>query len=585
MRPIKKDQKSLIMRDLKRFLLGVFGGGIIIVFMALIIGGSAHAQLNGLWKIPYQPSMVTFTPETELAVVGSSIVANGGVDTTHFIAHWWERCGVGSITTVVVTQGNESNWTCELLDEWTNLGDGTCTSETCPGLDFVYDNATGTLGTLRLNMNDATGGNNHSFQAKLNNFHPPINAGLHEFLWVGDMGFTQGNKRNAFYMDRVKQVLTSQAEVGTVGSFNVAVNSALGFGINGHTNSGITSGAFDIADFFLDTHTTSFTGCAAIIDASSNVCTALVNAWTNNGTTFTNPGRNGASIYGSQPDLFFTGAKGPFSTNVGAATATFALSNPVSGSSATPLIVSAAYGPVGAPTTRPYFKWVSGGHLTGISSSTASLTPSNRGNPIVQGDFLLFCMVLADTSTAVNRLIVTPSGYAVVPTTTITYPLETTGTHPGNYDCTYKIADSGDVTAAGSDWGTPPTYTWTTNANTLRSATYELYDYGGANVSTPIQVADGQKFASTSTSSVAPTVTPTGIPTTLITVNQFWQNQINVQPDTSEDLRFKLSQGVSNTSFSMASDKALSTTSATGSITTSQSAAEASVAVNIVLTQ
>lgn len=529
---------------------------------ALLSGGGVHSAL-------YIPSAVAFHPEVQLGVFGSALgVTNSAVG----IMSVWLRGSVGNDS----NNGNDANW-CALSDMISNAGSGsTYTSESVPGLNICFDNASGHEGTARLNLNDATGGTNHSVQASKASMF--TNGAWTHYIWAWDMGFTQGNKRAALYVNGVKQTISGPSEQGTIGSFVSALNSALGFGINLAVSNSAILGAFEMADCFLDCHTT------GLLDGSKNLSVATLNAFYNNGPVYL--GADGSLPLGSQPEVFFSGDKSTFPANRGSATGAIALHAPILTTPATPAnLYNASYGPTGATDGRPYFDWTLTNHLVGQNAATSSITAKNSGNPIALGDLLIACVHLVEGSVNVDRAIQTPSGWTLLSTTGTAMPVRGNNSgDPTNTAVFWKIADAGDVSAAAANWATPPTFNWTTNANAVRSGSCTILKYKGANGATPIQAAAAQYNNATTTPS-APTVTPTGSLSTLLTLFFFYDsaNAGVTVPPSGQDLRFKRAGTSLAIGYVMASDEKLTGTGATGTRVASQTTSSPSASVSIVI--
>jgi hypothetical protein len=528
--------------------------------MAVVSPGSAYA-----------PFAIQVHEESAVAVLGATLGANGGVDTPHGLLMCWLRLSPLRIGDIVANPQSVS----------------ATSSETVPGLDLTSDNATGQYGSLRMNTNDATGGANHGATSIQVGALQPFTGGWVHLAWGWDNGFAGGSKRACLYINGIKQTNAGQAENGTVGSFNVAVNAAGGWGIN-VTGAANPPMQFDIAQVFLDIHT------AGLVDGSNSLTIPTTNFITAGGLPV-DFGPTGANVTGTQADVLLDGTKATFTTNKGSATGAFAVvwpndcsgSHPQTSPATTPKIYNSSVGPAGPQDARPYLKWHVYGNQTGMGASTSDFSGApvtNDKNQIKLGDLLILTENLQDTSGSHDRTagMSTPSGWTLLPTSGAALPLyNTTSGWPANFAVFYKIAGAGDVTAPWADWATPPALQWTADGTTLRSASWQLMNFGQA---TTIQAAAAQ-INGTSTAPTAPSVTPTSAATLLLTLFAIVDSSDAgiTYPDTGQELRFKSATTGGAYGYVLVADEKLTGTSATGTRTAAQQLSSATLAVSIVI--
>jgi hypothetical protein len=518
----------------------------------------------------YTPSAVSFNQTARLGTT----TALGVTDTSRGLLSMWVKGSVSN-TTLGITP--DANWFAGLVNIACN-NSATGTSETAPGICSVWDNASGVYGTLRLNLNDTTGGPAHTLQILKASLWS--NTTWQHYLLVWDTNFANGSKQYAIYLNGTK--VTGAAATDGSPSFIDNINNAAGWAINSTTTSG-SPGSFDIADVMMDTHTT------GLVDGSNNYTGSLA-AFISGGKPV-DLGANCATPLASTPEICLKGTKSGFATNQGTASTALALTNPTGTSSATALLWNAPYGPGGPPAGKPVQQWITASHITGLTSGSTSFATNALANAIVQGDLLLLFVDLIDTSTAIDRGLITPTGWTLLSTTGAALPFHvtTSGNLPGNYAVYWKVAAAGDVTAAGANWTNAPTVSWaTTNGNALRSAGFTLVDYTGTNASTPIQTAsatmNGGAGNNGVTSAAAASVTPTSTPTLLASASSYAGNAFIATPPGSQELRYRLTDKAGGgNGYTMVSDEALSSTAATGTRTATTSALIPTMSYNIVV--
>lgn len=557
--------------------------GLLLAWAACLAPAVACAQLlltgvsAGSGPAPYTPGAVSFNQTVSLSTKGN---AAGVTDSSYFFMSIYVRGSVGNNA----FSGNQADsaWSALDADVWGNYST-TGTSETAPGGIFVTDNASAIVGTVRLNLNDTncnTGGcganTNHSFQAYKQAAW--INTNWTWVIYAADTSvFPQ---RCLLMLNGVKQTLTSCASVGTLAvPFIMNFNNAQGVGFNIVTQSG-APGAYDLAEAYIDIHT------AGLIDSSGNP--TFNPALFNNGA----PVNFSCAALGTTADWCFRGDKTTFSANQGSATQAFALFNPTTTSSASPLLWNAAYGPAGKPTTRPTFTWVYSSHLTGQNAATTSFpltVHANLANAIVAGHLLVESCQLEDTTVPFNRgMNISQPGsggnsWAVLTTTGITFPYLSITPLPSNYAIWWKLADANDVTASGADWTNAPTINWTANANALRAASCTGTDYGPVNQTTPIQSGAAAQYNVASTTPGLPAVTASGAGTLISIVLTAANDGVDLPPS-GEELRYRRTDAAGGSaSFAMVSDAAIAAGATVAARNSSSTTSHPTVGVSLVI--
>lgn len=504
----------------------------------------------------YVPQGVQFHPEAWLL----SAAAAGFTDSPNGVMTIMLRGTVGS----VANQINGARWSLGNMNVVSNMG--AVVSESLP-FNFALDNAAGTIGTVRFNLNDSTGGTNHNAQGIVSS---AVVNGLwqcYTFMWSTNFG--SGLKRGAIYINGVSQGITTLTDVGTVPAFNVNYNNAAGFGINVAPGNGDVRGAFEAADWFIDTTQDPLgNGGIGAAACAAKFCTP--------GGVLVDPGALGTLPFGTTPTLFYSGGKAGWAAgNKGSLT-----SLPQTGT-----LYNAAYNPGGKVAGRAYVEWVIDGELPAHTAATASLATLNNGNPVVAGQRLFLVVSLIDSSVFLDRAIATPAGWTAL----TGFPLAVNGTggYPTNQAIFTKIADSGDVNAAGTDKAMPM-ISWTANANSLRSGTYQLIcvssgDPNNASVNIQHQPTPTQNGAIAGP--LAPSVTPTADGALMLCWYFFYDaSQAGVMtPNVAQDLRFKYLNTSTTRGFAMFTSERLSGLSASGTRAATQTLSHPVVGASVAI--
>jgi hypothetical protein len=562
---------------------------IILAFLIWLAPALACAQMLTLGAGPggfataYVPQAVAFIPEVSLIYAGAMTTT----DTGYGIHSACLRSSTG------IPAGNTSamDWSIQNVDVISNQGAvGTNGSENLPGDDFAVDDASGTTGTLRFNYGDSSAATTSTnvVEGELNSSFPTDTWNC--YLWAYDVAQSTGNKHFALYINGVLQS-PSFNEQGTVPSIVTNITQSHGFGINGNSGNGNVgaSGAFEIADVLVDWHHATDAGGTnwlTYLDANNALPATTVARFFSAGRPVDIGGQSGAGTcskpLGTQPDLCFSGNTSTFATNKGSIPNSFVLTGP---DSANHVLYNAALSPVGPQDAYPYVYWNNVQQVTGLSSSSSSFQPTNQGNPIAVGDLLLLVVQSSENGTNVNRAFTTSSTGWSAPSNIPSTDNNGTGGYVTNTAVFSKVATANDVTAAMGTWNATyaPTITWTTNSATVRSLYYELFDYKQAST---IQASGITASTSNSTNIVSPTLTPTSVPSILVTLSCVYgiTDTGIIKAPSGKDVRFKSFSGAVGTSATcMNSDEKLSSTSATGTRTATVATARPPVGASLVI--
>lgn len=139
---------------------------------------------------------------------------------------------------------------------------------------------------------------------------------------------------------------------------------------------------------------------------------------------------------------------------------------------------------------------------TGTTFNVGSTNPQGANGTIAVGDLLIGEVVIASTVATTDPGANTwPSGWTRVVDDWNTHPNSAFGDPNYHYSWAWKIATSGDLTGSYA-------VSWT---NAAKGASWALFDYVGANATTPID-ASGNTDQTTSGANhmIAPSITPTG---------------------------------------------------------------------------
>lgn len=488
----------------------------------------------------YQPVGFLINPATTFGVLAATPGFNGGVDTKHFVAAWWQKGNVGiSGTSAAQTVGQAEGWNYYLGDYLSNYCSGAGTSsENCQGMNNVPDNAgsgANALGTLRVNVAaaGATDAIPLSFGVQYNNILPALNAGWHRYVELADVDLASA--RVAVYIDGVKQTI-SASSTNTLAGGAINFNSANGWRLASRDNATIHAMSFEMADVFVDTKTATPTGCSGwgggggavdLLDSSGNACPALLTAL--GGSTPTDPGTGCVNFTGYSDVCIKADATTAVLTNSGSATGTFALANPLSGGTDTAKAFRSPVDPGanGAPTDVPYPLWWHSAHSTGSLTSVTGFTGDgvieNQGNPIVAGNFMILGVVTVEGSGSTTR---NPScSTNGIAWTRIVYQ-EQAGDR--SLSVFTRTADANDVAAAGANAANPPVCTWTAGA-TLRGAEYNWTVFGGSNT-IAVQTTGTPDWPSGNQIAIKPAVVTSTGATELVSIYMTYSHTDTVAP-------------------------------------------------------
>lgn len=547
-------------------------------------------RMNGLW-VSAIAALVGFRPALAARPVAPAPVAPvnlpavsfnpeavaiapqlGVADSPYGAVIFWLRGTVGT----QAAPGNDANFSSFNQDIIGNLGNGAMGSEGLPGLDIATDRAAGAVGTTRLNLGDAAGGANHSLDGIKYTVQTSLNGRWHQHAFFWDTGYDNGRKRVAYYIDGVNQGMV-RSENGAINRFLVDLNNALGFGINFNSGNG-GWGAFDIAQVLIDTHT------KGLLNADQQL-TIPVSRFYNKGPVDFGP--NGASVFGSPPEIYFNGPAATFLKNLGTAPAAFRLvPSVVTDPMTVPHLYDASYGPLGIKDGRPAFAWASPGAASATQppATLSSGRPNNAGQPIRVGQLLIVAINIVDSRGNFDRAIQTPATapgnqHPWIPIKGLPLAYGVSG-FSFNTAVFWKIAEAGDVTAPGQDWAAAPVFHWTPNAAPIRSVTALVFAYDNAST---IQASAVQGNAGGNP--VAPSVKPTGPLSTLLTLFDIYDvsnSKVTTIP-ANQRLRFKRKGMQGSTNYIMASDEPLTGSAPTGVRTATESLPRPTVGISIVI--
>ena len=550
---------------------------------AILVAQPASAQLLltgvGRWSAAaaFAQNAVTFDNYATLAVQGAAPtgLSNSSVGTISF----WYRCNPGQQT----PSFNQPN-TCNIMPILGNFTASAQNSEQVSGVNVVLDNQANFYGTMRLNLNDATGGGvaAHACLTMIASGQPY--ATWTHWLMTWDM--TSAN-HVAIYKNGVLAASDCNATNYT-GAFplTVPVASTAGFGVlngnwtgTGNLNSG-APGQGQIADLLIDFTTSVLTGGTSTIPAGTIAKFIAAGKPVDLGASCATP-------LGAQPQFCFRGPKASFFTNLGSLGA----AGMTNGQAPTALNVvydapQSASAPAPAHTVVP--NWAAS-NLAADCTTTSCLVRTG-GNTIVAGDLLIFAENIRDTAKATGDHSPTcPPASGDATTWTLQYVNWDNGGSNSGFPvdllvCT-KLATASDAGAA-----TTFTGTWTTAATSGQKA--ELLDFQGVDQTTPVEAvaglpASGSGVASAGTnftasvSVVVPSISPTSSNDMLVAIfgpiSASAVNTTTLPSTLDEFIRLQVAPQI------LVSTKQLNASGATGTFTATHSSAAGSNAVALAI--
>jgi len=511
--------------------------------LALRLGLPQLAALSGNAVSTFSPSMVSFHRDVSLKYAAGSITA----------------APRGVMSVWLCSQGNSSVHSA-MYDNRSNgltFGqfDPAKANAEANGWNYAMDGGF-SGGLRRLNINDSTGGTNHSALAT---YGPPavINKKIQHHLWAWDTNYS-GTKRSSLWIDGV-QVATGITDQGTWNGTltSPSYSGGDGFFLNPF-GTGQVRGDFDCAQFFFDTPS------STPLDASNNATFDITKFYNAGPVDF---GSDGSLPLGHQPIIFHDGDASTFATNKGSLGN---IATVVGGTNANSKKLFDAPKNPGASADRPYLLWWD--HNVPGSQPTTAITESsgtyssftNDGQPVVAGD-LLVALIKFSSGSGTARL---PSitGWTLVPNSRQSLGL-------GDFAAFYKVVGAGDtglLANPGSEWSTGPTMTWTTKGALISASIVFLNYRSDTGTSPAIQdSACSSSSASPASGFVCPAVTSGSALSLLVNaVAVFdWANEGTPSPPASSRIRHKRGDDAMSGPFPYVVDEKVNATGTTGTRT------------------
>ncbi len=487
---------------------------------ALMVGGG-----------PFDPGAVFFTPMVEFGIASAIGVTNSAKGTMFY---WFKG-----------TYGNGRNYNMNTADVMSNLmASQPVNSESVAGWDNVFDNASGFTGTFRTNMGGLLGGASNNDEVNTLGRSALVNGVWQAYLQSWDLSVTPKRAATYLWMAATGWVKVS-AGVGDNMTTTPVVNfnNSYGFTINPILNQGYR-GTFGFSQFFTDLQN-------SIVDSSLNISSTDLAKFV--GTGPVDLLSDGSGPFGRQPEIYRYGNKTGFLTNRGTHSSTWA----AIGTAAA--LYDAPYSPLGLPTGKAVVEWVSS-----ISSSRATgvntVSIDNNCNPIAVGDLLVAVCLPSNGAPAAANTFANQNGWTVAGQ--VNWGVSGEG---GNVCVLWKIADSGDVTAA----GTLKTYIFTCLNNVTWGNGGFMCSIKGHDPTTPIDVTPTFQANATGAGLIAPDITPSTSNCTLLSLftQDGNQNNANIRAPATGNEIFSTGSPAGNGPGLLASFEYLTGSSAPGTRT------------------
>lgn len=443
-------------------------------------------------------------------------------------------------------------------------------TEAAPGFNLDFDLSATVPGTVRLNMNDATGGPTHGTNGVIasTNWKQSTTTQL---LFAYDTGQASGAKKACFFLNGV-QVPCPLTDNGTTSAFNVHLAATLNFYLN-VVGATFLGAVMSVGQVFFDTPTT------APVDSSGNPTFAITKFW-NNGPVNINGNNGGVWPLGAQPLVLLEGPASQFETNQGTG------GNPTKVYANTKLqrVSDVHFGP-GSTPDRPYQAWEapcalnSGAIFSKAAGTYGGMT--NFGRPITLGMLLVVHVQIEPSNTAFDYDPVVNSTAAdisasVAWTRAPNSKQVVAGTRPISTVVYTKPAIAADVTAAGADWANVPAITWTTAGSpvdTFGASGWCLNAYLGSVAGVaPILIDSQSQQNAANVGLIAPLATTTSAKALLVNIfNLYNWNDVSADygPPTSagQNCRLICASGGAAASLPIWSDEQINAIGATGTRT------------------
>lgn len=504
---------------------------------------SGSIKGDGSLRIDTEAYLGGSSPPVGVSLSGVSFIPSahavstqlGWTDTSYLVMSMWVRGFMGT-----GTRPASQPWSWAVRDIVCSVNETTTAwgSENIPGYDICNDNAAGSYGTLRSNINanwpPAANNNNAAINTNTTttsgqpgfNIFQTFNGIWTHFLQVMDTS-DPTNPRNSFAINGVPLVTTTAIPGSTLPSALIPYigQNTRGLGIANNSGNGpFGCTQFDMAQLFMDCGSDLPSNPFGWLDVSGSIPTALIQQFYKTGPV--DFGSDGSAVLGlsRKPGLYLNGNKSSFLTNKGSSTATWSMtpssfafaSAPMT---ATPTLYDSPVGPGQSAPLYPYLKWQAQGGSNASSGMPSwqeltstiqnKCTVTNYCQPIAAGDRILVLLATTDNNGGINHAIQTPS--SGTPTTGWTWTavsgfpafLPTNGPGYGMNIAAFSTVAPADLTA-NSEISFPINFTANSQLVGMRWVMLNL----GKNASTLVGACDATVLTAR-TAITTPTVTVT----------------------------------------------------------------------------